>query len=252
MQLRQGANWGRLVGMPELNKLDWHLAIRTGPSLAWSFTSNIYITDGLFISIKLLMVNVDMFNGKTNHCTSVCPLRIITTHSMDYLLHHELFIPLYSVYKYYSQHVCRHLQTPRKFLSEAIENRFSIHPKWPFHLPQNQNSMVQPHTNRSPTHSQPRKPDTKTLLMTKNHMASLQESSLMKNQEWNNSKVPLMSINEIFLFFHSQFGLGRIFSPDCSHKKTVSNAGQTDYIRALTASFFNSSCARSRRGAHFF
>lgn len=54
MQLRQGANWGRLVGKPELKKLDWHLAIRTGPSLAWSFTSptsyflsNIYITDGL-------------------------------------------------------------------------------------------------------------------------------------------------------------------------------------------------------------
>lgn len=62
--------------MPELDKLDWHLAITGLSGLVFYFfslgtevlcQSNIYITD-VFISIKLLkltMVNVDILDSKT-------------------------------------------------------------------------------------------------------------------------------------------------------------------------------------------
>lgn len=115
------------------------------------------------------MVNVDMFNGKTNH----------------------IFVSSYTsvlcISKYCFQHVCRHLPTPREFLSEAIENRFSYSSKMAISTTTESEYArlnQQSHTNQSPTHSQPRKPDPKTLLMTKNQMASLQQSPLMKKQEW--------------------------------------------------------------------
>lgn len=154
-----------------------------------------------------------------------------------------------AIYRHRSSFYQKQLRTDFQFIQNGhfIYHRItirSIKPAWSNLIP------IDP----QPIHSQGNQIP-KTLLMTKNHMASLQQSPLMTNQEWNNSKVPLMSINEIFLFFLSQFGLcawgGHIAQIALIKKQLVMQGKWITSVRWQQV-FFNSSCARSRRGAHFF